>query len=183
VLFLYNSLAQWIDSSRLAGTITLPSTILRFVDLGGQTGIRTLWHRYYDDADAIIYVLDASNRDRLPDSWEVLETVLSAPQIAGSPLLLLANKQDVEHALTVEDVRYEYEAWWHNRVNDPRSLHSQRAGESGPIMRSASLDVMGISALQGSVAFTIRSDDKLIILQDRYSRSYRLAVPSGAKYQ
>lgn len=123
--------------------------MLRFVDLGGQTGIRTLWHRYYEDADAIIYVVDASNRERLPDSWEVLETVLSTPQIIGTPMLLLANKQDVENALTVEDVRYEYEAWWHNRMNDPRTPYSHRVSEGAPMMRSASLDVMGISALKG----------------------------------
>jgi ABC-type oligopeptide transport system substrate-binding subunit len=55
----------------------------------------------------------------------------------------------VENALTVEDVRYEYEAWWHNRVNDPRVIYAQRAGDGGPMMRSASLDVMGISALEG----------------------------------
>jgi ADP-ribosylation factor related protein 1 len=130
----------------VAGSITLPSTILKFIDLGGQTGIRTLWHRYYDDADAIIYVVDASNRDRLPDSWEVLETVLSTPQLTGTPLLLLANKQDIENALTVEDIRYEYEAWWQNRMNDARNSYSN---EGAPMMRSASLDVMGISALKG----------------------------------
>lgn len=34
----------------------------RFVvwDLGGQTGLRDLWHRYIDDCHAILYVLDAA---------------------------------------------------------------------------------------------------------------------------
>ena len=53
------------------GKITLPSTILQFFDLGGQSGIRTIWHRYYDDGHAIAYVVDAADPERLNEGWEV----------------------------------------------------------------------------------------------------------------
>lgn len=53
------------------GKISLPSTILQFFDLGGQTGIRNIWHRYYDDCHAVVYIIDAADRDRLNEGWEV----------------------------------------------------------------------------------------------------------------
>lgn len=59
------------SSSGTAGKITLPSTILQFWDLGGQRGIRNIWHRYFDDCHAVIYVIDAEDRERLSEGWEV----------------------------------------------------------------------------------------------------------------
>ncbi|KAJ8508002.1 hypothetical protein ONZ45_g9681 [Pleurotus djamor] len=56
------------------GKITLPSTILQFWDLGGQRGIRNIWHRYYDDCHAVVYVIDADDRERLAEGWEVFGT-------------------------------------------------------------------------------------------------------------
>lgn len=55
----------------LVGKITLPSSILQFWDLGGQRGIRSIWHRYYDDCHAVAYVIDADDRERLSEGWEV----------------------------------------------------------------------------------------------------------------
>ena len=49
----------------------LPSTILQFWDLGGQRGIRNIWHRYYGDCHAAVYVIDAEDRERLSECWEV----------------------------------------------------------------------------------------------------------------
>lgn len=54
-----------------AGQITLPSSIIQFWDLGGQRGIRSIWHRYYDDCHAVVYVIDADDRERLSEGWEV----------------------------------------------------------------------------------------------------------------
>ena len=57
--------------SHAVGKITLPSTILKFWDLGGQRGIRSIWHRYYDDCHAVVFVIDAEDRERLSEGWEV----------------------------------------------------------------------------------------------------------------
>jgi ADP-ribosylation factor related protein 1 len=53
------------------GKITLPSTILQFWDLGGQRGMRSIWPRYYDDCHGVAYVIDAEDRERLSECWEV----------------------------------------------------------------------------------------------------------------
>ncbi|KAG8850391.1 Histone deacetylase hda1 [Tulasnella sp. 330] len=125
------------------GKITLPSTVLQFWDLGGQRDIRTIWHKYYDECHAVAYVVDASDRARLDEGWEVFDTVLSSPQILHVPLLLLANKQDAQDALSVEDIREHYEDWWQRRHQDGWS-------EGDGQERVASLDVMGVSALEGT---------------------------------
>ena len=61
------------------GKITLPSTILQFFDLGGQSGIRSIWHRYYDDCHAVVYMIDAADRERLNEGWEVFGMSLPSP--------------------------------------------------------------------------------------------------------
>ena len=66
------------------GKITLPSTILKFWDLGGQRGIRSIWHRYYDDCHAVVFVIDASDRERLSEGWEVFGEC-SSPHVYAPP--------------------------------------------------------------------------------------------------
>ncbi|KIK56188.1 hypothetical protein GYMLUDRAFT_76297 [Collybiopsis luxurians FD-317 M1] len=135
------------------GKITLPSTILQFWDLGGQRGIRNIWHKYYDDCHAVVYVIDADDRERLSEGWEVFDSVLSSPQILNVPLLLLANKQDTANSLSVEEIRNDYEDWYQRKVESAR--RSARYGEGEGSMSSrkeriASLDVMGVSAIEGT---------------------------------
>ncbi|KAG8936673.1 ADP-ribosylation factor protein 3 [Tulasnella sp. 419] len=125
------------------GKITLPSTILQFWDLGGQRDIRSIWEKYYDECHAVVYVVDASDKARLDEGWEVFDTVLASPKILNVPLLLLANKQDVPDALTVEEIRENHEAWWQ------RKYQSQDWDKEQP-QRVASLDVMGVSGLEGT---------------------------------
>lgn len=130
------------------GKITLPSTILNFQDLGGQRALRGLWHRYFEQCHAVAYMIDASNPDRLDDGWVVFDEVLSSPQISGVPLLLLANKQDADGSLTVEQIRENYEEWWARKQANLRAQGLQPDTED--TRRMGSLDVMGVSALKGT---------------------------------
>lgn len=41
-------------------------------DLGGQTSIRPYWRCYYSNTDAIIYVVDSADRDRIGISKDEL---------------------------------------------------------------------------------------------------------------
>ncbi|KDQ55798.1 hypothetical protein JAAARDRAFT_330004 [Jaapia argillacea MUCL 33604] len=132
------------------GKITLPSTIIQFWDLGGQSGIRSIWPRYYDDCHAVAYVIDASDRERLSEGWEVFDNVLSSRQILGVPLLLLANKQDSPDSLSVEEIRHDYEDWHQRKLESARRRYAAEMEMEHRRERIASLDVMGISALEGS---------------------------------
>lgn len=41
-------------------------------DIGGQTRLRELWHYYYNGSNAIIYVLDSADTDRIALAKETL---------------------------------------------------------------------------------------------------------------
>ncbi|KAI6109116.1 P-loop containing nucleoside triphosphate hydrolase protein [Pisolithus croceorrhizus] len=154
------------------GKVSLPSTILNFFDLGGQRGMRSIWHRYYDDCHAVIYVIDAQDRERLGEGWEVFDSVLSAPQILNVPLLLLANKQDSPDSLSTTEIRHDYDAWDRHR----RECARRRFGEDEDAelerrrQRIASLDVMGISALDGHADKAVREAVDWLFLRVQNSR-------------
>eukprot|EP00760_Papus_ankaliazontas_P019156 PhM_4_TR17912/c0_g1_i1/m.10907/K07962/ARL13B, ARL2L1; ADP-ribosylation factor-like protein 13B len=72
-------------------------------DLGGASNFRGIWHNYYADVHGVLFVLDSSDAERFPEAREVLSTMLKDTRIAGKPLLIVANKQDKEGAVTGTD--------------------------------------------------------------------------------
>lgn len=69
-------------------------------DVGGQKKIRVLWHHYFRGANAIIYVLDSSDVDRVEEAREELMSMLDSDELSSIPLLVYANKQDMPRALS-----------------------------------------------------------------------------------
>ena len=56
--------------------VTCNNLKLQVWDLGGQTSIRPYWRCYYANTDAIIYVVDSCDRDRLAISKHELISML-----------------------------------------------------------------------------------------------------------
>jgi ADP-ribosylation factor related protein 1 len=77
------------------------------------------------------------------------DAVLSAPQILGVPLLLLANKQDNPDSLSVAEIRHDYELWYQHKIESARLRQGSEMESVQRRERIASLDVMGLSALEG----------------------------------
>jgi len=75
-----------------------------FWDLGGQVGLRILWEKYFTEAHGLIYVIDTANPARFSESQAELEKVLLDPELTGAPVLVLANKQDLDRSLTSAQV-------------------------------------------------------------------------------
>ncbi|GFH31577.1 small Arf-related GTPase [Haematococcus lacustris] len=73
-------------------------------DLGGQTGLRSIWDKYYDESHAVIFVVDAHNLGRLDESKAALDRVLGSRQLQGAPVLIMANKQDLEAAASAQQI-------------------------------------------------------------------------------
>ncbi|KFP81237.1 ADP-ribosylation factor-like 11, partial [Acanthisitta chloris] len=63
-------------------------------DVGGQDSLRASWPDYLEDINTLIFVLDSTDMTRLSEA-----AALSHPSMAGIPVLLLANKQEVPGAL------------------------------------------------------------------------------------
>ncbi|KAL0299500.1 UNVERIFIED_CONTAM: ADP-ribosylation factor-related protein 1 [Sesamum calycinum] len=86
------------------GRVEVSNTKLVFWDLGGQLGLRSIWEKYYEEAHAVIYVVDAACPSRFEDSKSALDKVLRHEDLQGAPLLILANKQDLEQAVSIDEL-------------------------------------------------------------------------------
>jgi ADP-ribosylation factor 1/2 len=74
-------------------------------DVGGQDRIRPLWHHYFSGSHAVVYLVDATDHERMDESALVLDKVLADSELAGVPLLVLANKSDcVNRAMSTEKI-------------------------------------------------------------------------------
>ncbi|EDO44675.1 predicted protein [Nematostella vectensis] len=73
-------------------------------DLGGGAKIRGIWKDYYAEVFGVVFVVDASNRERMDECRSILHETKQNPRVSGKPLLILANKQDLEGAMNDDEV-------------------------------------------------------------------------------
>ena len=76
-------------------------------DIGGQKAIRAYWPNYYEGTDGLVYVVDSSDTARLQECLEELQTLLQEDDLKSVPLLVFANKQDLDLALEAQEVMEE----------------------------------------------------------------------------
>ncbi|XP_039350338.1 ADP-ribosylation factor-like protein 1 isoform X1 [Mauremys reevesii] len=81
-------------------TVTYKNLKFQVWDLGGQTSIRPYWRCYYSNTDAVIYVVDSCDRDRIGISKSELVAMLEEEELKKAILVVFANKQDMEQAMT-----------------------------------------------------------------------------------
>ena len=71
-------------------------------DIGGQKAIRPYWKNYYENTDGLVYVVDSSDEVRLKECTDELQQLLIEENLVNVPLLVFANKQDLQFALDAE---------------------------------------------------------------------------------
>jgi len=74
-------------------------------DIGGQTTIRSYWRNYFEQTDGVIWVVDSSDKLRLEDTKSELHNLLKQEKLAGATLLVFCNKQDINGALKVSEIK------------------------------------------------------------------------------
>ncbi len=82
--------------------ITYRGLSLTLWDVSGQA--TRLWKHYFDKINAIIFVVDSSDREKMPRAQEELHRVITDEELSQAPVLIFANKQDVPGALTEQEV-------------------------------------------------------------------------------
>ncbi|GFH08741.1 uncharacterized protein HaLaN_03758 [Haematococcus lacustris] len=73
-------------------------------DLGGQTSIRPYWRCYYPNTQAIIYVVDSTDTERIGISKEEFHAILEEEELRDALILVYANKQDLPGALSDAEI-------------------------------------------------------------------------------
>ncbi|EFA86261.1 hypothetical protein PPL_00823 [Heterostelium album PN500] len=67
-------------------------------DIGGHRNVRNLYRHYYPQSHALIFVVDASDHQRIDEMKDEFAEVLKCSE--GVPTVLILNKQDKENAMT-----------------------------------------------------------------------------------
>lgn len=113
------------------GHVKVANVLLKLWDVGGQENLRSLWDSYYEQAHAVVFVVDSCDRDRIEECRQTLDSIVSHESIEGAPILMLANKQDKEDHMEVEDIKEIF-----NKIAEKMSARDSR--------------VLPVSALEGT---------------------------------
>ena len=86
--------------------VQVPGTRVSFVvwDLGGQESLRLIWRQYLQGIAGLVFVVDSADFSRLEEARSCLQALVRDPLLAGVPIALVANKQDLADALSVKEL-------------------------------------------------------------------------------
>ncbi|KAF6838768.1 ADP-ribosylation factor family protein [Colletotrichum plurivorum] len=73
-------------------------------DVGGQKTLRSYWRNYFEKTDALIWVVDATDRLRIEDCRQELHGLLQEERLSGASLLVFANKTDVNGCMDEQEI-------------------------------------------------------------------------------
>lgn len=77
--------------------------------MGGSSNFRPIWQQHTKDLNGIIFVIDSSDRVRFSTASEELKAIIEHKDIQETsiPILILANKNDIEGSAPIEIIETE----------------------------------------------------------------------------
>ncbi|OMJ94177.1 hypothetical protein SteCoe_2658 [Stentor coeruleus] len=85
-------------------TIKYKKLNLSIMDISGDMRYRVFWATYYQNSHGLIFVIDAEDRDKIETARDELYRVLEHNSVKNTPILVLANKQDLLGAMSAMEV-------------------------------------------------------------------------------
>ncbi|GFO12448.1 ADP-ribosylation factor-like 16 [Plakobranchus ocellatus] len=83
--------------TNLMTVMTLKKVEVTVREMGGAMG--PIWHNYYNDSHAIMFMIDMSRHTQVAISCVQLMTLLSHPATQNSTILVLLNKTDIQSGM------------------------------------------------------------------------------------
>eukprot|EP01105_Mastigella_eilhardi_P005186 TRINITY_DN16957_c0_g1_i1.p1 TRINITY_DN16957_c0_g1~~TRINITY_DN16957_c0_g1_i1.p1 ORF type:complete len:175 (-),score=59.19 TRINITY_DN16957_c0_g1_i1:193-717(-) len=85
-------------------TVTYKKVKFNVWDVGGQDKIRPLWRHYFAGTQALIFVVDSSDRERIEEAHSELVRIITDREMKDAVLLVFANKNDLPKAMDTDEV-------------------------------------------------------------------------------
>jgi len=73
-------------------------------DVGGCDKIRPLYKHFFTNSKALIFMVDSTDRERFDIVEKEFKYLLDSQELIGCPFLIMANKQDLETAMTTQEI-------------------------------------------------------------------------------
>ncbi|KAI6698922.1 hypothetical protein NL676_019041 [Syzygium grande] len=89
-----------------SGEVSVGKMKFKAFDLGGRQIARRFWRDYHAKVDAVVYLVDACDRERFAESRRELHALLSEEALAMVPFLVLGNKIDIPNAVSEAELQY-----------------------------------------------------------------------------
>ncbi|XP_055331748.1 ADP-ribosylation factor 6-like [Paramacrobiotus metropolitanus] len=86
-------------------TISFKKFRMSVWDVGGQDKIRPLWRHYFTGSQALIFVVDSADIDRLDEARQEFHRIINDREMKDAIILLFANKQDLPNAVRPHDLQ------------------------------------------------------------------------------
>ncbi|KHN82183.1 ADP-ribosylation factor 6 [Toxocara canis] len=86
-------------------TVTYKNVKFNVWDVGGQDKIRPLWRHYYTGTQALIFVVDAADRERVDEARQELHRIINDREMRDAIILVFANKQDLSEAMKPHEIQ------------------------------------------------------------------------------
>ena len=90
-------------------TFKLMNKKINFIDLGGQPSFRSIWTGINAKADALIYVVDGTDIERLDESKEIFSQIINNQIQLHIPIMILLNKIDLANRITKAELIQHFE--------------------------------------------------------------------------
>ncbi|EGV96502.1 ADP-ribosylation factor-like protein 10 [Cricetulus griseus] len=75
------------------------------LEIGGSQNLRFYWKEFVNEVDVLVFMLDSSDRPRLPRARQELQKLLDRdPDL---PVVIVANKQDLSGAMSMVELQRE----------------------------------------------------------------------------
>ncbi|CRG98963.1 small GTP-binding protein sar1 [Plasmodium relictum] len=74
-------------------------------DLGGHETARRIWKDYFAAVDAVVFMIDTTDRSRFDEAREELKQLLETEELSNVPFVVLGNKIDKPDAASEDELR------------------------------------------------------------------------------
>ena len=87
-------------------TVKHNNTSFTVWDVGFRDKMIPLWRHYYEGTDAVIFVVDSTDAERMEEAKDILERILNENdgKLQNTPLLVLSNKVDLPGSKNTTEV-------------------------------------------------------------------------------